>query len=209
MQCAGKTAKGVRCERSAGPAGYCSAHDSLTDKQRAFVVEYLVDLNATAAAKRAGYSPESARVIGPENLTKPDIRAAVDAHLEERAMGAGEALARLADMARASIGDFVVIRDGKAVIDLSQADRLPMHLIRRLKITEQRYSDTVESVKTELELHDPKDALVQLLKISGAYTDKIDITTGGEKLTWRDRVDDVKDAREAVKVFAEGVQGDE
>ena len=36
--------------------------------------EYLVDLNATQAAIRAGYSVESAGSIGSENLTKPEIR---------------------------------------------------------------------------------------------------------------------------------------
>lgn len=45
----------------------------LTDKQEAFCEEYLIDLNATAAAKRAGYSESTAKSIGCENLTKPDI----------------------------------------------------------------------------------------------------------------------------------------
>lgn len=49
----------------------------LTAKQARFVTEYLVDLNATQAAIRAGYSPKTARVIGAENLTKPDVAAAV------------------------------------------------------------------------------------------------------------------------------------
>ena len=49
----------------------------LTDKQERFVEEYLVDLNATQAAVRAGYSKKTARHIGYENLTKPDIRAAI------------------------------------------------------------------------------------------------------------------------------------
>ena len=49
----------------------------LTDKQERFVEEYLVDLNATQAAIRAGYSKKTARDIGYENLTKPDIRAAI------------------------------------------------------------------------------------------------------------------------------------
>lgn len=44
------------------------------DKQERFVEEYLVDLNATKAAERAGYSKASARSIGHELLTKPDIQ---------------------------------------------------------------------------------------------------------------------------------------
>ena len=47
----------------------------LTPKQARFCEEYLVDLNATQAAIRAGYSVESAGSIGSENLTKPEIRA--------------------------------------------------------------------------------------------------------------------------------------
>ncbi|WP_080420720.1 terminase small subunit [Burkholderia ubonensis] len=48
---------------------------ALTDKQRRFVDEYLVDLNATQAAIRAGYSERTARSIAAENLTKPDVQA--------------------------------------------------------------------------------------------------------------------------------------
>jgi phage terminase small subunit len=59
--------------------------DKLTPKQRRFVDEYLVDLCATRAAIRAGYRPKTARAIGHENLTKPDIRAAIDQVVAERA----------------------------------------------------------------------------------------------------------------------------
>ena len=45
----------------------------LTDKQKIFCKEYLVDLNATRACIRAGYSKKTARAIGCENLTKPYI----------------------------------------------------------------------------------------------------------------------------------------
>ena len=56
----------------------------LTPKQQRFVEEYLVDLNATRAAIRAGYSPKTARQQGYENLTKPYIEAAIQRALEER-----------------------------------------------------------------------------------------------------------------------------
>lgn len=61
------------------------ADRNLTAKQQAFVLEYLVDRNATQAAIRAGYSPKTARQIGEENLSKPDIRAAVDEGLKRLA----------------------------------------------------------------------------------------------------------------------------
>lgn len=50
---------------------------ALTDRQQRFVAEYLIDLNATQAAIRAGYSEKTARSVGSENLTKPDIAEAI------------------------------------------------------------------------------------------------------------------------------------
>lgn len=58
---------------------------SLTDKQQAFVREYLVDLNATQAAVRAGYSEKTASEIGHENLRKPQIEMALADAFEQRA----------------------------------------------------------------------------------------------------------------------------
>ena len=49
----------------------------MTAKQQLFVDEYLIDLNATQAALRAGYSEKTARSIGAENLSKPDIEKAI------------------------------------------------------------------------------------------------------------------------------------
>jgi len=46
----------------------------LTPKQKKFCNEYLLDLNATQAAIRAGYSKKSAAIQGCENLTKPNIQ---------------------------------------------------------------------------------------------------------------------------------------
>ena len=48
--------------------------DKLNPKQKAFCKEYLIDLNATQSAIRAGYSEKTAGSIGQENLTKPDIQ---------------------------------------------------------------------------------------------------------------------------------------
>jgi len=57
---------------------------ALTDKQQRFVKEYLVDLNATQAAIRAGYSQKTAGSIGEENLRKPEIAAAIQEAMEAR-----------------------------------------------------------------------------------------------------------------------------
>ena len=56
----------------------------LTARQERFIDEYLVDLNATQAAIRAGYSKNSARQIGDENLSKPDIQEAIAGAKRER-----------------------------------------------------------------------------------------------------------------------------
>lgn len=184
--CQGTTKTGAPCTRAANDYGYCYQHDPLTDLQRAFIDEYLVDLNGAAAARRAGYSAASARSIASENLTKPDIRAAIDARLKERAMSADEAIARLTEMARGSVGAFVRVQDGKATLDISSAGA-PLHLIRKLKVTERHLGEELREVKTELELHDAKDALVQILKLHGSYVDRVEHSgpEGGPILTER------------------------
>lgn len=56
----------------------------LTAKQQRFCDEYLIDLNATQAAIRAGYSKKTANRIGTENLSKPVIRQYIDKRMAEK-----------------------------------------------------------------------------------------------------------------------------
>lgn len=81
----------------------------MTPKQAAFVREYLIDLNATQAAIRAGYSVRTAKSIGQENLTKPDIATAIAAAKAERSertrVDADWLLMRLAEEAEADVAD--------------------------------------------------------------------------------------------------------
>lgn len=64
----------------------------LTTKQQKFVDEYIVSGNATQAAIKAGYSKRTARKIGQENLTKPDIKVALnDKMLEIESQKIGDA----------------------------------------------------------------------------------------------------------------------
>ena len=56
----------------------------LTPKQKRFVAEYLIDLNATAAARRAGYSAKTADRIGPELLGKTCVSEAIQQAIQER-----------------------------------------------------------------------------------------------------------------------------
>ena len=57
----------------------------MTPKQEMFVKEYMVDLNATQAAIRAGYSSHTANRIATENLSKPVINAAIAEYKQKRA----------------------------------------------------------------------------------------------------------------------------
>ena len=79
-------------------------------RQRHFVQEYLIDPNATRAAIRAGYSKKTARSIGQENLTKPDIAAAIQQAQGERSertqVTADMVVQELALHAFGRIGDF-------------------------------------------------------------------------------------------------------
>jgi phage terminase small subunit len=91
----------------------------LTAKQKRFVNEYLIDLNATQAAIRAGYSPRTARAIGHENLTKPDIRAAVDRATADRGartrIEADRVLAEVEFIAFSDIRDIDFDANGKLI----------------------------------------------------------------------------------------------
>lgn len=58
----------------------------LSKKQSTFCREYIVDLNATQAAIRAGYSKNTAKSVASENLTKPDIREQIFTLINERNM---------------------------------------------------------------------------------------------------------------------------
>jgi len=85
--------------------------DKLQPKQLRFVVEYLVDLNATQAAIRAGYSPKSAGVIAFKMLQNPKIKAAIAEEakkLVERAeIRSWMVLRETSRIAFANISDFV------------------------------------------------------------------------------------------------------
>lgn len=169
--CKGTTAKGAACSRVAGPYGFCHQHDPLTDKQRAFIDEYMIDMNATRAAIRAGYAENSARSIGYENLTKPDIRQAIDERLKSRAMGADEAVARLATWARGDVSPFIRATtddDGQPciVVDLTTDEaRANLHLIKKIK-------QGMNGL--EIELHDAKDAVLNLLKLAGKFVERVE-----------------------------------
>ena len=83
----------------------------LTSKQRRFTKEYLVDLNATQAAIRAGYSAKRADAIGHENLRKPVIAEAIQEAKNSRSercqIDADYVLSRLVEIDQTNIGDIL------------------------------------------------------------------------------------------------------
>lgn len=85
-------------------------------KQKKFCDEYLVDCNAAQAAIRAGYSPKTAKQIGQENLTKPDLRAYIDEQLlrlhNARTADAAEVMEYLTAVMRGESTAHVVVVEG-------------------------------------------------------------------------------------------------
>ncbi len=80
----------------------------LNAKQTRFCEEYIKCLNATEAAKRAGYSKATAYSIGWENLRKPEIRAFIDTRLKECGFTPEETTKLIADTARGNLSDYFV-----------------------------------------------------------------------------------------------------
>lgn len=157
---------------------------ALTDKQSVFVDEYLKTFNATQAAILAGYSPKTAYSVGWENLRKPEVSSVISQRMTESAMGADEVLARLADHARASMGDFWdVSTEGQPTLNLANAKaKSRLHLIKKMKVKTTRRSWTendepVSDTTTEIdfELYDAQAALQLLGKNHDLFIDKLQV----------------------------------
>lgn len=153
---------------------------ALTYRQRAFVEEYLTCWNASESARRAGYKGD-ANTVGPRLLANVGIRAAIEQRLQEKAMGADEVLARLAEHARGDLGDFLDISSMSFQVDLSGAvEKGITHLIKKVK---QRTTTTLskEGVETEtsdveVELYDAQAALVHIGRHLKLFTEQAEIS---------------------------------
>jgi phage terminase small subunit len=142
---------------------------NLTGKQQAFVDHYLQCWNATEAARRAGYAgnDNTLKSIGSENLTKPDISAAVQKRLDDNAMSANEALSRLADIARGDIGDF--LSPESLTVDISKGKTALIKRIEyRIYTTDESQTETVK-----IELHDSQRALETIARHHGLLKDTV------------------------------------
>lgn len=140
----------------------------LTEKQRRFVSEYLIDLNATQAAIRAGYSQKNAGKIGPELIGKTRISAAIQEAiaLRERrtAITQDRVLAELAAVAFANGTDFAQIRyDGHVIFTpTEQLDEDKKRAVASIKEGQ---------AGTEVKTYDKIRALELLGKHLGMFSD--------------------------------------
>lgn len=95
--------------------------DSLTEKQEKFCNEYLVDLNASGAARRAGYSDDTAYSIGWENLRKPEIQARINELRQQTATSLNITKERIAqELARIGFADIRRIFDEQGALKSPQ-----------------------------------------------------------------------------------------
>lgn len=150
----------------------------LTPKQERFVQEYLVDLNATQAAIRSGYSAKTAQRIATENLSKPVLRAKIDelrqVQQDRTAVTVDwiiEKLANIAGFELNQVGEF----DGEKMIfkpekNWSKAARTAVSSIKQTSTTRKtKNGDEYTTSVIELKMESKQSALDSLAKHYGMY----------------------------------------
>jgi len=153
----------------------------LTAKQTRFVQEYLVDYNGTQAAIRAGYPAESARSVASENLTKPDIAGAVQAHLARLQarcdISAERVLLELANVAYADIRQ-VFDTDGRLKLPTEYGRELASAVVGVEVVTKSIDEGDVEYIH-KIKLAPKVEALKTLAQHLGLL--KMQLSTGDGK----------------------------
>jgi phage terminase small subunit len=152
----------------------------LTAKQKLFVAEYLVDLNATAAYRRAGYNPKHADVSAIQLLGNPRVQTLISEKLQARTdkleITAERVLSELAHMGFANMLDYIrPTEDGAALIDLSQLTREQAKAIQELTVDTyvEGSGDAARQVKrVRFKLADKRGSLELLGKNLKLFTDK-------------------------------------
>lgn len=147
----------------------------LTAKQKRFIEEYLIDLNATQAAIRAGYSVESAKEIGCENLTKPNIQQAIEKQMAERSKRTGvnqdRIIMELARIAFINPSDIIDSSDASIKESASEDDLACIQSVK-VKISEGEKGSLTER---EIRLNDKIKALEMLGRHLGMFKDKVEL----------------------------------
>lgn len=158
----------------------------MTQKQKRFIEEYLIDLNATQAAIRAGYSPDTAKSIGSENLTKPDIQTRIARAMAERSRRTGVNADRVV-MELAKIA-FVNAKD---VIDSDTAtvrpDALPEDTAAIQSVKVKTFGE--DGLEREIKMADKLKALELLGKHLGMFKDRVELS--GTLETEKTKLDDL------------------
>lgn len=146
----------------------------LTEKQQRFVEEYLIDLNATQAAIRAGYSAKTADQQGSRMLANVKVQQAISVAMAERSKRTGinqdRVVLELARIAFVKMTDLVDshgrIKDGASEDDIA--------CIESVKY-KQSESETGSSVEREVKISPKLKALELLGKHLGMWNDKLDV----------------------------------
>ena len=147
----------------------------MTKKQQRFVEEYLIDLNATQAAIRAGYSVKTANEQGAQNLAKLSIQEAIAQEMAERSKRTGvnqdRVVLELAKIAFVNPKNLINSKDASIKADATDDD---LACVQSIKV-KTMYGDKGTSVEREVKLYDKQRALEQLGKHLGMWNDKIDV----------------------------------
>ena len=147
---------------------------ALTEKQKRFVEEYLIDLNATQSAIRAGYSVKNADKIGSELLGKTRVAEAISEKMAERSKRTGvnqdRVVLELAKLAFVKMTD-VVDSQGKIKSNAREDDLACIESVKYKKST----SETGSSIEREVKISPKLKALELLGKHLGMWNDKLDV----------------------------------
>lgn len=149
---------------------------ALTKKQKIFVDEYLIDLNATQAAIRAGYSPDTAGSIGSENLKKPEIRARIEKAMAEHSKRTGinqdRIIMELAKIALLNPKGLVNFDEATIKEDATDED---VAAVASVKVKRFPTKDG-EGVEREVKMYDKTKALELLGRHLGMFKDKVEVS---------------------------------
>lgn len=145
----------------------------MTKKQKLFVEEYLIDLNATQAAIRAGYSPDTAQQMGSENLSKPVIKNAIDRVIADRSRRTGinqdRVIQEIAKLAFLNPVDVIDMDEATVKGEANRDDTACIASVKVKVIPTEDGNITEREVKT----YDKLKALELLGKHLGMFSDKL------------------------------------
>lgn len=165
---------------------------ALTAKMKRFGEEYIVDLNATQAAIRAGYSEKTAKSIGQENLTKPDLQDYIQELMDKRSkrteITADMVLKEYAKLGFSNITDYLSVEQKLVAIDLTEEGAPITDTVQVVRIfetdmvPEDKMRAVAEIKQTKegiaLKLHDKKGALDSMARHLGMFNDNLNIKGG-------------------------------